>query len=134
MPDSDTAPYWTAAAQRILSLPQCRACGMILFPPKARCPDCLHEHLEWTVLSGRGTLYSYCVMHMRLIPGFEPPYVVGVVELAEQAGLRITTNLLHCAVETVRIGMPLEVVFEERGEGITAPQFQPVGTGQAPGA
>lgn len=129
LPDLETAHYWRAAADHVLSLPQCDGCGTILFPPRPRCPGCLGEALTWTPLSGRGALHSWCVMHMRLIPGFEPPYVVAVVELEEQPGLRLTANLVEAPREALRVGMALEVVFEDRGAGLVLPQFRPAAAG-----
>jgi uncharacterized OB-fold protein len=81
--------------------------------------------MEWVEMSGCGTIFSYCVMHLSLVAGFAPPYVVADVELQEQRGLRITTNILNCAVQDVRIGMEVTVTFEDREAGVTLPQFEP---------
>jgi uncharacterized protein len=81
--------------------------------------------MEWVVLSGRGTVFSYCVMHLPLVAGFAPPYLVAEVELEEQPGLRVTTNILNCPIGNVRIGMALTVTFEDREGGISLPQFEP---------
>jgi uncharacterized OB-fold protein len=51
--------------------------------------------------------------------------VVAIVELAGQPSLRLTTNLVGCAPDAARIGMPLRVRFEEREEGIFLPLFEP---------
>jgi uncharacterized OB-fold protein len=82
--------------------------------------------MEWVPMSGRGTVFSYCVMHMPLVAGFAPPYVVAEVELEEQPGLRVTTNILHCPIDAVRIGMAVVVTFEDREGGVSLPQFEPV--------
>jgi hypothetical protein len=123
--DIDTAPYWEAAREHRLIAQRCGDCGTLLFPPKPRCPACLTSELTWTDLSGTGTVYSFCVMHMSLIPGYEPPYVVAQIELDDQPGLRITTNVVDCAVDAVRIGLPVAVTFEERTPETTLPQFRP---------
>ena len=81
--------------------------------------------MEWVELSGRGTVFSYCVMHLPLVAGFAPPYVVAVIELQEQPGLRITTNILNCPIDGVRIGMAVTVTFEDREGGNAVPQFEP---------
>jgi uncharacterized OB-fold protein len=81
--------------------------------------------MEWAEVSGRGTVFSYCVMHLPLVAGFEPPYVVADIELAEQSGLRITTNILNCPLGDIRIGMPVTVTFEDREPGVALPQFEP---------
>jgi uncharacterized OB-fold protein len=125
LPDADTAPYWQAASEHRLICPRCTACGMYAFPPAPRCGTCSTGTMEWTDLSGHGKVFSHCVMHVPLVAGFEPPYVVADIELAEQPGLRITTNILHCPIGDVRIGMPVIVTFEDREPGLALPQFEP---------
>ena len=50
--------------------------------------------------------------------------MVAIVELPEQEGLRLTTNLVNCALEDVRIGMPVRVLFEQ-WEDVWLPLFEP---------
>ena len=76
-------------------------------------------------VSGRATLVTYTVNHQPWIPGFDPPYVIAIVELDEQPGLRLTTNIVHCPIEDVHIGQRVRVVFEEEG-GVFYPLFEPV--------
>ena len=134
-PDMDSRPYWDAAKRRKLALPQCRQCGRIAFPPRPRCPECLSQDLAWTELGGRGVVHSFCVMHDDFIQGFQPPYLIAHVELDEQPGLRLTSNILDCPIDRVRIGMAVEVVFEDAGKDITLPQFRPAQDPQdSPGA
>jgi uncharacterized OB-fold protein len=72
-------------------------------------------------------VYSYTTTHHRAAPGFEDrvPFVVALVELEEQRGLRIVSNLLGCRSDEVQIGMPVEVVFEDVAAGVSLPQFRP---------
>jgi len=126
-PDAETAPYWTAAHEHRLTLPQCQDCRHIAFPPKPRCPKCHSPQMVWVPLTGRGTLHSYTVMHDTFVRGLEPPFVIGDVELEDQAGLCIVANLVECAPAGVHIGMPLEVTYEDVTEDITLPQFRPAG-------
>jgi uncharacterized OB-fold protein len=121
----ETAPYWAAAKAHELKVQRCAACRRYVFPPKPRCPACLADQLEWTKMSGRGTVFSFVIMRETFIKGFEPPYVVATVELEEQPGLTIVTNILDCAVEDVHIGQPVEVTFDDRSSEVTIPQFRP---------
>jgi uncharacterized protein len=125
LPDVDTEPYWQAAREHRFAGQRCTACGTYAFPPVVRCPGCLTSGMEWVTLSGRGTVFSYCVMHLPLVAGFAPPYLVAEVELEEQPGLRVTTNILNCPIGNVRIGMAVTVTFEDREGGIRLPQFEP---------
>ena len=52
------------------------------------------------------------------------PYVIGIVELAE--GPRLTTNIVGCAIEDVRIGMAVEAVYEDVDGEVTLVMFRPV--------
>lgn len=103
----------------------CTQCDWYFFPPLKVCSNC------WAVsifrqVSGRGRVFSYCVAHKPIIPGFSPPYIVAVVELVEQGGLHLTTNLIRCAPSEAAIGMDVEVTFEALTEEIHLPQFQPL--------
>jgi len=75
--------------------------------------------------SGRGTVYSFTVTYQNQSPGFreELPYVLAIVELDE--GVRMMTNVVGCAPDAVRIGMPVQVVFEDVTAEITLPKFRP---------
>jgi uncharacterized OB-fold protein len=87
---------------------------------------CLSSEAIWERASGRGTVYTFTVTHQNQAPGFrdELPYVFAIVELAE--GVRIVTNVVGCPPDAVRIGMPVEVVFEDVTPEITLPKFRPV--------
>ena len=86
--------------------------------------ECFSADLEWAPATGRGTLYSFALMHQVYDPAFadEVPYNIAVVELDE--GVRMTTNVVGCANEELRIGMPLEVTFERVSEDVAIPKFR----------
>jgi len=58
-------------------------------------------------------------------PGQPVPYVIGLVELIEQDGLRLTTNIVNCPPERLAIGMPLRVTFEILNDDVALPLFEP---------
>ncbi len=70
-------------------------------------------------------MHSFTVNHQRWFPGQNVPYVIGLVELVEQSGLRLVTNIIGCAPASVRIGMPLRVVFEPVSDEVALPFFEP---------
>ena len=123
--DEESRGWWEALARHELYLQRCRDCGTPRLPPRAVCPACLSSAVEWARASGRATVHTFTVTHQNQAPGFreELPYVLAVVELAE--GPRIMTNVVGCPPDTVRIGMPLEVVFDDVAPGITLPKFRP---------
>ena len=123
--DDENRFFWTAGAEGELRFLRCLDCRHYLHPPRPRCPRCRGENLAPESVSGRATLASFTVNHQPWVPGMEVPFVVAIVELPEQVGLRLTTNLVECAPEAVRIGMALEVVFAHY-EDVWLPYFRPV--------
>jgi uncharacterized OB-fold protein len=124
-PYQDTAPYWNAAREHRFVLQRCTACGEHQFYPRGVCSHCLSSDLEWNDASGRGTVYSFSINHRAPHPGFADnlPFVLAIVELEE--GPRMMTNIVECDPETVTIGMPVTVVFDDVTEEITLPKFRP---------
>jgi uncharacterized protein len=127
VPTPETQPYWTGAAAGELRLQRCADCGTAFFYPRSSCPQCASTAVEWFTASGRATLYSYTITH-RPAPGFEAPYAIAVVQLAE--GPRMMTNIVGIdnTPDNLVLDMDLEVTFEQRGE-IALPQFTPAGLG-----
>jgi uncharacterized OB-fold protein len=79
-------------------------------------------------VSGRGVVHTFTVNVHPWQPGLEVPYVIAIVELAEQEALRLTTNIIDCPPSDVYIGMPVEVTFEHV-EDVYLPMFRPVDNG-----
>jgi len=123
--DEESRGYWEALKRHELYLQRCRSCGELRFYPRALCPACLADDTEWVRASGRGTVYSFTVTYQNQAPGFreELPYVLAIVELAE--GVRCTTNIVGCPAEQVRIGLPVEVVFDDVTPEVTLAKFRP---------
>ena len=107
----DSAPFWDGLRRHELVILRCRECHTWVHPPQASCPRCLCLSLRPEPVSGRGTVYSFTVANREFAPGIEPPYVAALVDLDEQDGVRLVTNLVNVTVGDVRIGMPVRVVF-----------------------
>lgn len=123
--DELTRPFWEAAREQRLIVQKCGACGYYNHPPRSFCDACLSQQLTFAPVSGRGTIYTFTVMHQRDVAGFEEeaPFINIVVELAEQPRLLMVSNMAVAERERVRIGAPVEVRFEDRGDGVLIPQF-----------
>ncbi len=119
------AHFWQGGADGLLRLLRCQSCGTYLHPPTAACWSCRSLHVVPEVLSGRGVVYAYTINHYRWLPDMEPPYVVAEVELVEQEGLRLMTNIVECPPDQVRTGMEVEVVFARHAD-VYIPLFRPV--------
>jgi uncharacterized OB-fold protein len=124
--DGESKGFWEACQRHELYIQQCHACGARRYYPRALCPACLSAGTEWVLSSGRGTVYTYTVTYQNQSAGFrdELPYVLAYVELDE--GVRMLTNIVGCAPDEVRIGMPVEVAFEDVTGEMTLPKFKPV--------
>jgi uncharacterized OB-fold protein len=124
VPTPETGTYWEKAAEGELWLPRCDSCGRAVFYPRSFCPHCNGGDLTWFRASGRGVVESFIINHTPA-PGYEhdAPYVIALIMLEE--GVRLTTNLLGVepSPDTVRVGLPVEVEFEQR-DGIALPQFR----------
>ncbi|MGW7515238.1 Zn-ribbon domain-containing OB-fold protein [Streptomyces sp. NPDC054796] len=141
LPEADafTRTYWDAAAEGRLLVRRCRAdgCGAAHHYPREFCPRCWSEDVVWEEASGRGTLYTWSVVHLNDLPPFAArvPYVAAVVDLAE--GPRMMTEVVGCEEGALRVGMALRVAFRtegdpEEGEGgasgtaVSVPVFTPL--------
>lgn len=119
--------FWTGGRDGELRFLRCGACGTWVHPPAPVCPSCHGDDLGVEAVSGRARVATYTVNHQAWMPGPELPYVVAIVELPEQEGLRLTTNLVEVDVADVRIGMEVEVVFEAHPDDeVWIPLFRPV--------
>lgn len=120
-------PHWAAARERKFLIQRCQDCGKLWFPPQPNCSHCLGTAIEWMPVSGRGTVFSFVVYHQAWLPGYreELPYNVAIVELDE--GVRLINNIVGIPNDEIRIGMPVEVTFEDVTPDVTIPRFRPAG-------
>jgi uncharacterized OB-fold protein len=116
--------FWTSGRDGRLRFLRCDACAYLIHPPAPVCPRCLGREATPHPVSGRATVHSFTVNHQPW-DGQGDVYVIGLVEIAEQADVRLTTNLVGVDPDDVRIGMPVEVVFEDH-DPVYLPLFRPV--------
>jgi uncharacterized OB-fold protein len=115
--------FWTGGARGELLIMRCGTCGRWVHPPVASCPDCDGE-LAPQPVSGKAAVFTYTVNRHAYNPEVPLPYVIAIVELVEQEGLRFMTNLTNVDPGTVEIGMAVRVAFEDHGE-VFVPVFEP---------
>jgi uncharacterized protein len=125
VPDADSAGFWESARAGVLSIDRCTQCRRWQHPPLEACRSC-GQPTRFEPVSGRGEVFSFIVVRQATVPGHEPPYVVALVELAEQPGIRLT-GVLQGPVDGVHIGMPVEARLVPVGDGeFRGPEFVPV--------
>jgi uncharacterized protein len=121
----DTEEFWKATTEGRLLLRHCDDCDSVIWYPRPFCPVCGSLNTSWTEASGKGTVYTFTVVHRSGVPGYREaiPYVVAYVELAE--GPRVMTNVVGCEPDEVRVGMPVRVVFHDTGQNSALFRFEP---------
>lgn len=118
----DNAFFWEGVAARELRIQRCGACGTLRHPPRPMCGACQSTSWDTLTSSGRGEIYSYATHHHPPLPGIDLPLTAVLVALEE--GVRIVSTLTGTSPEDVRIGMPVEVAFEEVDEDLVLPVFR----------
>jgi len=118
--------YWTGGRDGELRFQRCNRCGYYLHPPAVLCPKCLSKDIGIQAVSGRAEVLAYSINYQPWMPGPELPFVLAIVGLEEQDDLRVTTNIVHCPVDDVHVGMKVQVVFEpHEDEEVWIPLFEP---------
>ena len=102
----------------------CAHCNSDFLPPRAICPKCYSDQLEWVEFSGKAKLAAFTSIYIAPTAmieagyGRDNPYLAGVVELDE--GPKISGQILGPdprKPDEIEIGTLLMVEFVERGEG-----------------
>ena len=105
---------------------RCSACGTYQHPPEPVCHSCLSFDLGGAEVSGRGTVYSYTMATQAFHPSFADklPFCIAVVELDDQPGLKLLTNIVDLQADGVNVGDPAEVCFRALSDAIDLPVFR----------
>lgn len=121
--NSDNQAFWQGGADGELRMHHCAGCARFFHPPAPVCPRCLASSVGPRAVSGAGTVVTCTVNHQPWRADLKEPYVVAIVELREQAGLRFVTNIVGTPPDEVFIGMPVRVRFEQH-EDVWLPLFE----------
>jgi uncharacterized OB-fold protein len=132
VPDELTKPFWEAANGGRLVIQNCVACDRLQNPPQPACGQCgSGDSLEWKQMSGRGTIYNYCVVYdcpIRLLQE-DQPFNLAVIALEDDPGIQMYSVLPGTPVDEVPVGGAVEVIFEPTANGQKVPEWQVVGGG-----
>lgn len=126
-PDAISQFFWDGLSRQELHIQRCADCGRYIHYPKPACRYCLSTNLAGEPVSGRGTLYSWTLA----VQAFHPfwtgriPFLIATVELEEEKGLMFASQLVDCVESDLRIGLPVEVVFESLTPELIVPFFRP---------
>jgi uncharacterized OB-fold protein len=120
-PTELSAPHWDGAREGRLMVQHCASCQAHVFIPRRACPQCLAEPLEWVQSSGKGTIYSYTIIHRPPHPSFQSPFCAAIIELEE--GWHMLSNVVGADPATIKVGQPVRVEFLDCGD-IALPVFR----------
>jgi uncharacterized OB-fold protein len=112
-------PYFQAAAEGKLLLKKCDECGEVHHYPRALCPFCWSQKVEWVQAKGTGEIYTYSITRR----GGPVPYCIAYVTLDE--GPRMLTNIVDCDLDSIKIGQRVKVTFKKTEGGASVPCFAP---------
>jgi uncharacterized OB-fold protein len=125
-PSPETAVYWEACRNHQLMIQKCSNCNHYQFYPRIICTECMSQDVEWIVASGLAEVSSFTIVRRPVSKAYadEVPYVVALIKLDE--GPAMMSNIVECDIDNVKIGMRVEVLFEDWSEEISIPKFRPV--------
>jgi len=122
--DEWSASFWEGARAGKLLIERCVRCKLLQFPPGSSCFHCSADGLAYEEVSGHGTAYSFTeTVSGARHPYFQAvsPYLVGTVELDEQEGLILASNLPGSTYVELEVRARVTVEFQEIGEGRSFP-------------
>lgn len=128
LPTELNAPFWDGLRQHEFRVPRCRNCGDFNWIPYPACRTCLSEDQEWVTASGNAEVFSYSVVRQSFPPfSADVPYVVVLAKLTEEPRpCIVTANLIGIDPEAIKIGQPIQVVYEDLPEeDLTVFRFSP---------
>jgi uncharacterized OB-fold protein len=125
--DADTQTFWDSAKAHDLRAQRCASCKRLRWPPQGFCPHCYSWDFTWDTLRQTGRVQSYVVIH-QAPPAFanEAPYAVARVVIDDtEERVILTANIIDIEWTQVRVGMRMEVVFDDVTPEVTLPRFRP---------
>jgi len=127
--DLENRAFWTGGANGQLLIARCGQCLRYIHPPRPRCHLCGSGLIDREAVSGRGRVKTFTVNRQPWLSGLKVPYIFAAVELKEQPGLHVISNIVGCPAESVYMGMPVRVEFEQ-AEDVWIPLFRPDAEGR----
>lgn len=123
----DTQFFWQGVERGELLAQQCKACWIFRHPPRAMCPQCNSLSWDSVALSGKGEVYSWLLPRHPLVPDFDNPLIVALIDLEE--GIRLLSNVIDISPDDLKNGQLVEVCYEPTRGGKAVPVFRPTGGG-----
>jgi len=86
---------------------RCKDCGLVFFPPRADCYQCLTSNMEWLEVSGNGKLISYSKLEYAPVGfGDDLPYSIALLDYGDYKVFgRIANDIPD---ENIQVGMEMK--------------------------
>ena len=120
----DTAAFYEAARRGELRFQRCADCGAWRHYPRPACPACQSRRFSWERASGRGTVYTWTIVHGPTLPAFEASLPYNVVDVLLEEGIHFVSQVLDCPPQALRDGLPVVAVFVPVDEAVTLVKFR----------
>ncbi|HZR99586.1 MAG TPA: Zn-ribbon domain-containing OB-fold protein [Chloroflexota bacterium] len=123
-PGPDDQAFWEGCKAHELRIQRCTGCGTLRYWGQPMCSRCNSLDSEAVKASGRGKIWSYTTTYHGFSRAWKEavPYTVVVVELDE--GPRMTSNLVDADPAAIKVGLPVEVVWDDVTNEVTLPKFR----------
>jgi len=119
----DNKFWFDAAKEHKLLIQRCAGCKVLRHPPRPRCDKCGSYEWDTVEASGKGAVYSFVVAHYPQVPAFDYPMPIALIELEE--GTRLVADLVGVDPADVKVGMAVEVEWQDHDEDLSLPAFRP---------
>ncbi|MFH0844581.1 MAG: Zn-ribbon domain-containing OB-fold protein [Pseudomonadota bacterium] len=95
---------------------RCKGCGLLFFPPRADCHQCLSGQMEWFEVSGRGKLITYSRLQYAPVGfGDDLPYAIAVLDYGDYKIFgRISKKIPE---QEIKIGMEMKTTVNKLPNG-----------------
>ena len=125
--DAHTRPFWNACREHRLLIQSCADCRTHRSPPKPLCGSCGSFDCDWTESAGLGRVFTYTIVHHTPHPVAQArvPYNIAVIQLDDCDGVLLISNVIDCPEAELRVGLPVQIVWEDRSDGQNLFRFRP---------
>jgi uncharacterized OB-fold protein len=118
-------PYWDSLKEHSIRVQKCDSCGTFRYVPKEICSKCHSVAATWTSVTGTGEIYTYTVVRRAPTPAYQQDAPYAIVHVTMDEGFRMIGSLKVADPESVSIGQPVRVAYDDVTEDWTILQFEP---------
>ncbi|BFM08290.1 Zn-ribbon domain-containing OB-fold protein [Halioxenophilus aromaticivorans] len=119
----ENSSFWQGGKTNQLMMHFCRQCDRYFHPPGPVCPSCASDAVHPKAVSGNGRILSFTVNYQPWAKDLTVPYSIAIIELDDQQGLQFISNVINCDPETLSVGLPVKVCFEQHDD-VWIPLFE----------